>query len=91
MLFKKKQVGSHQRQVAFFPTPRTNLETSVNLKRFFFQGEGVGVFEYNDPKWHWNHIFDPRSQKISGMQRVRGTLSTVEFLDRHHMCNDHLI
>ena len=41
----------------FFPTPRTILEISVNLKRIFFEGEGVGVLEYSDLKWHWNAPF----------------------------------
>ncbi len=50
-----------------FPTPRTILEISVNLKRFFFWrggGRGIGV--------HWLKmalectICNPRSQKISG-------------------------
>ncbi len=41
----------------FFPTLRTILEVSVNLKRIFFEGEGVGVLEYSDPKWHWSAPF----------------------------------
>ena len=52
----------------FFPTPRTILDFSVNLKRKnSFEGEGVGLLEYSDPKWHWNAPFaTPEARKFLG-------------------------
>ena len=51
----------------FFPTLSTILEISVNLKRIFFEGEGVGGLEYSEPKWHWNAPFaTPQAKKLMG-------------------------
>ncbi len=44
----------------FFPTPRTILEISVNLKRkFVLKGRGRGI-RVQWPKWHWNTPFATR-------------------------------
>ncbi len=48
----------------FLPTPRTILEISVNVKRFFLRGAGIGV---QWPKMALEcAICDPRSQEHSG-------------------------
>ena len=51
----------------FFPTPRTILEISVNLKRNFSKRVGVWVLGLNDPKKALEcTICSPRIQKFSG-------------------------
>ena len=43
------------------------LEISVNLKRNFFEGEGVGLLDHSGPKWHWNAPFaTTEAKKILG-------------------------
>ncbi len=41
---------------------------SVQISREnLFEGMGVGVFEYSDPKWHWNASFaTPEAKRFLG-------------------------
>ncbi len=60
----------------------TILEISANLKRIFFEGVGVVVFEYSDPKWHWNASFaTPKAKKFLG-EDPQTPLKTGYFVSR---------